>query len=187
MAFLAPVVGIAQTNETPEKTLSKEEQKIETKKNIDLAKIKAQIEIAQQKRILKEVGKKGNPEPATPSSRDINKIGIASKNKAETTVTMEEVDILDANGKKIGSAISGSEAWKKLKERESKDNRAIEKEKAKQNRPIIVNPNDGYGNGGYYGGDGNGVGLRRHNIINPEDSRNEPRPHGTNTTHGTGQ
>ncbi|MFZ1019817.1 MAG: hypothetical protein WAN61_02410 [Minisyncoccia bacterium] len=119
------MVGIAQTNGAPEKTLSKEEQKIEAKKNIDLAKLRAQIEIAQEKRKLEE------------TEQSAGGIGIAHNNKATITGTEREQteNIYDAKGNIIGE--------RKVKE-SSKDMMKHE-EKMKKNHQqevIFANPSE---------------------------------------------
>ena len=121
MAFLAPVVGIAQTNETPGKTLSKEEQKIETKKNIQLAKLKAEIEIAQKKRELSEVGKKGNPEPiATASGGEIG--STYAKDTTNKKVAFRKIETDDGKGNKT-VAFEGTRDGAKLAREEININR----------------------------------------------------------------
>jgi len=134
MAFLAPVVGIAQTNETPGKTLSKEEQIIETRKNIQLAKLKAQIEIAQKKRELKEIEKsgKGNPEPMARESE----VGIAAKDRSVKESAYREEESGKEGERKF--AFEGDRKAYELRLKMEKEKTKQEKVRAQNSRPIII-------------------------------------------------
>jgi hypothetical protein len=156
MAFLAPVVGIAQTNETPGKALSKEEQTIETRKNIQLAKLKAQIEIAQKKRELKEVEKsgKGNPEPIAKDSE-----GTFSRDKSVKESAYREEENEKDGERKL--AFEGDRKSYELRLKMEKEKTKQEKVKAQNSRPIVVeNPNNERFNSG--GGSLTGSGGNRY-------------------------
>ena len=77
-------------------------------------------------------------------------MGVAGEDKSVRILTYKKVDVFDANGKKIGEAEDGSEAWVKLEKRRIEANEKIEKERAKAGRPVFVNPNGiNYGPDGY--------------------------------------
>lgn len=110
LAILTPALGIAQTAETaPVKTLSKAEQKIETKKNLQLAELKAKIEIAQKRMELQNIEHPAKPVTPEQGIGTPNQNNIKLQEALRTKTTKKDIYetnakgeyILDNDGRKI--------------------------------------------------------------------------------------
>lgn len=105
-----------------------------------MALAKAKLEEAKAKTTDEQEAKKT-------SKQETVEIGVAHENKATTKLTHREVDIRDNNGNVIGRAEEGSPEYVKLEMRRIDKNAEIEKAKARNSRPIIIeNPNNNRNN-----------------------------------------
>ncbi len=158
-ALLTPVIGSALevTPQKPgvQKIKETKAQKIEREKDERITKIRAQIEIAQAERALRDAKHPTMPSRTPEVSDPDRSFGRPYKNEKDLSVSSEvEMDIFE-NGVKVGTkkVKKDSPEWIKLEKLRIKANEKIEKEKAKANRPIIVDDAGiGYGGSGYYGG-----------------------------------